>query len=63
MDKVKQNTRSFVRQFRQVLIGLYSGQYDITKISIEPDFDERIKSPGAPIDTGDRILIVKYNIF
>ena len=44
-------------------MGLYSGKFDIIKISIEPDFDERIESSGAPIDTGDRILTVKYNIF
>lgn len=63
MNKTKQNTRSFVRQFRQVLMGLYIGQYNITKISIEPEFDERIESPGALVDTGDRILTVRYNIF
>ena len=63
MDRTTQNTRSFVKQFRQVLMGLYSGQYNITKISIEPDFDERIDASGAPVDTGDRILTVKYNIF
>ena len=63
MNKPKQNTRSFVRQFRQVLMGLHSGQYNISKISIEPDSDKRIVSPGAPVDTGDRILTVKYNIF
>lgn len=62
MDRIAQNTRSVVRQFRQVLMALYSGQYDITKISIEPNFDKRIESPGAPVDTGNRILTVKYNI-
>lgn len=62
MGRTTQNTRSFVRQFRQVLMGLYSGQYNITKISIEPDLDGRIESPGVPVDMGDRILIVKYNI-
>ena len=44
-------------------MGLYSGQYNITKISIEPDLDGRIESPGVPVDIGDRILTVKYNIF
>lgn len=60
---VETNTRSVVRQFRQVLMGLYRGHYNISKISIEPDFDERIMSLGAPMNTGDRILTVKYNIF
>ena len=63
MNETKQNTRSLVKQFRQVLMGLYSGQYIITNIFMGPDFDKRIMSPGAPIDIGDRILTVKYNIF
>lgn len=64
MDKeVETNTRSLVRQFRQVLMGLYSGQYDISKISIEPDLDRRFEFPDGPKDTGNRILTVKYNIF
>ena len=63
MNKTKQNTRSFVRQFRQVLMGLYNGQYKITKISFGPEFDKRIMHPGAPVDIGDRKLTVKYNIF
>ena len=60
---VETNTRSLVRQFRQVLMELYRGQYDISKISIEPDLDRRFEFPDGPKDIGDRILTVKYNIF
>lgn len=63
MNEPLQNTRSFVRQFRQVLMGLYSGQYDIGKISIESDLDRRVEFPEGPRDIEDRILTVKYNIF
>jgi len=42
---------------------LYRGQYDISKISIEPDLDRRFEFPDGPKDIGDRILTVKYNIF
>lgn len=31
LDRTTQNTRSFVKQFRQILMGLYSDQCNITK--------------------------------
>jgi len=63
MGKAKQNTKSVVKQFRQVLMGLYTGQYDIISFSVEPEFDERIMSPSVSADTGNRILTIKYNLF
>lgn len=60
-NETKQNTESFVKQFRRVLMGLYSGQFHISSIIIKREFDNRIMSPGAPVDIGNRILIVKYN--
>ncbi len=64
MDKTAEtNTRSVVRQFRELLMKLYYNKYTINKISIDVDYDRRLQFPDGPKDTGDRILTVKYNIF
>ncbi|MBA7553676.1 hypothetical protein ES705_46272 [subsurface metagenome] len=62
-DKSKSAKVSCLNYLKLIIEGIEKNKYLIQDLSLKRDFDVSYAQSGIERDIGDRILIVKYNIF